>query len=198
MSEAMKEAWKEDPIKMLGFLISAIRCGDEFGEPHETAASVIRAALSGAQQGESDDGLSLCTNMDEVRSSARKVTGYADPGTRHPAQVPEGWRVDAEVAIRNAQSDVFRGDREEYYETMMLLFARRILSLTAAPSGDAKREAEIKAEALEEFADDMKAKSDSAMTVQHATIIDWAEDYARTAAARLRQSDSGDSDGGEL
>lgn len=50
--------------------------------------------------------------------------------------VPEGWHDDAQVAIRNAQSDVFRGSREEYYETMMLLFARRILSLNANPQPD--------------------------------------------------------------
>jgi hypothetical protein len=46
MSDSVREAVKEDPIKMLGFLLSAIRCGDEFGEPHETASRVIHAALS--------------------------------------------------------------------------------------------------------------------------------------------------------
>lgn len=35
----------KSPLRALGFLCSAIRCGDEWGDLHEAAAETIRAAL---------------------------------------------------------------------------------------------------------------------------------------------------------
>lgn len=116
----------------------------------------------------------------------------------HPAPpsvaVPEGWHDDAHVAIRKAQSDVFRGSREEYYETMMLLFARRILSLTTHPSESRE---EIKARALEEYADQLDVVFANAQEAGANDCPAWhagqfAKD-ARKQAARLRTAgDEGD------
>ena len=46
MSEALEP---KSPLHALGFLCSAIRCGDEWGNLHEAAEKTIRAAL---EQGE--------------------------------------------------------------------------------------------------------------------------------------------------
>lgn len=108
---------------------------------------LVQAALSanGGEALRDEDVESAFWEYDKMRADSsmadREAFKLAVHGmATHPAPpsvaVPEGWHDDAQVAIRNAQSDVFRGSLEDYYETMMLLFARRILSLTAAPSPD--------------------------------------------------------------
>ncbi len=64
--------------------------------------------------------------------------------------------------------------------------------LTAAPSGDAKREAEIKAEALEEFADGLIPGDLLQALPVIREKLEFAARATRGRAARLRQSSDGD------
>ena len=122
-----------------------------------------------------------------------------------PAQVPEGWKLvpidltaDMREAFHEASDEWEDGglDSPDHQWDALLCHAPAHPMLTAAPSGDAKREAEIKAEALEEYADQLDIVFARAQEAGAGNCPAWhagqfAKD-ARKQAARLRQSDSGD------
>ena len=114
----------------------------------------------------------------------------------HPAPpsvaVPEGWRLvpvepTTEMLAEGAIA-LFAQSREPLSSAYrsMLAAAPRCPMLTAAPSGDAKREAEIKAEALESMANKIERECP---IPSHDAGVGECLDMIRQKIARLRTTD---------
>ena len=110
----------------------------------------------------------------------------ADAGKMDDAAVNSMARTLLEAWKKAEPNHSITAHPVSYISTFADMARAAIAAIAAIAASPSVPENEIKARALDEHADSLKAKSDAAMTVYQATILDWAEGYAREQAARLR------------
>ena len=194
---------ESDFVEFLDGLYAMDDNGGLTGGKYESAQIAIRA-IRGAQQGEAEPVATL-----HVREDGRSATYALDelsvlPVGKHdlfaapqPAQVPEEWRDTiscAETMLRGCLDTVGTSDPQQY-EAVSQICDELESMLTAAPSGDAKREAEIKAQGAERVLhaiSDAFLEDDSPCGSRLNDGLRRAIAIAHGEIEEIRQSDSGD------
>jgi len=205
MIAALKGADEETAME----LVERLQCGEidcsvlPTGKDNAVQQAQIWAQEARTQKGivEEIGKLVGCANDWETVSAVKAALSGAQQGAApQPAQVPEGWRLvpvePTTEMLGEGAIALFAQSREPLSSAYrsMLAAAPRCPMLTAAPSGDAKREAEIKAEAIEGMARHLENISHDFVSRYRKGYICAAGELDREAV-RLRQADGDDSEG---